>query len=78
MAKQGMERQEDGNNHAKNIHGPVPILQGKIKSGKEKARSIVAGTEDPQQKVWHHSPDAQFDNDLAMENLLNDVPEIDR
>ncbi len=77
MAKQGMKRPEP-ETHPKNTQGPVPVFQGRMKSGKEKARPIVAGTEVPQQKVWHHSPYAQFDNDLAMENLLNDVPEMDR
>ena len=78
MAKQGMKRPEDTKLHPKNVQGPVPQIQGKARSGKEKAKPIVAGTAGPQPKVWHHSPYAQVDNDLAMENLLNDVPEVDR
>lgn len=78
MAKQGMKRPDVTKLHPKNEVGPVPSLQGKAKTGKEKAKPIVAGTEGPHQKVWHTSPYAQFDNDLAIENLLSDVPPEDR
>lgn len=78
MAKQGMKRPDVTKLHPKNEQRPVPELQGKAKTGKEKAKPIVVGRSGPTQKVWHHSPYAQFDNDLAMENLLNDVPEMDR
>lgn len=37
-----------------------------------------AGMEVPWQKSRHTSPYAQFDNDLAIENLLGDVPPEDR
>lgn len=77
MAKQGMKRPEYTKLHPKNEHGPVPILQGKAKSGKEKAKPIVAGTAGTDQKVWHSHPYGQFDNDLAFENLTNDIPPED-
>jgi hypothetical protein len=77
MAKQGMKRPEYTKLHPKNEHGPVPILQGKAKSGKEKAKPIVAGTAGADQKVWHSHPYGQFDNDLAFENLTNDIPPED-
>lgn len=77
MAKQGMKRPDVTKLHPRNGHGPVPILQGKVKSGKEKAKPIVAGTQGTSLKVWHRNPYQQFDNDLAIENLTNDVPPID-
>ncbi len=41
MAKQGMKQPENRDDRAKNIHGLVPILQGKMKNGKEKARRLL-------------------------------------
>lgn len=73
MAKQGMKRPSVTKLHPKNDQGPVPILQGKAKTGKEKAKPIVAGTHGPDMKVWH-----EFGNDMAAENLWNDVPPEDR
>lgn len=73
MAKQGMKRPDYTKLHPKNEQGPVPILQGKAKTGKKKANPIVAGTQGADMKVWHQV----FDNDLAIENLTNDVPPID-
>ena len=60
----------------------VPQIQGKAKSGKEKARPIIAGTVGANQKVWHMErpiSDAHgiIDNDLARDNLENDIPFAD-
>ena len=60
----------------------VPQSQGKAKSGKEKARPIIAGTAGADQKVWHMErpiSDAHgiIDNDLARDNLENDIPFAD-
>ena len=60
----------------------VPQIQGKAKSGKEKARPIIAGTAGADQKVWHMErpiSDAHgiIDNDLARDNLENDIPFAD-
>ena len=81
MAKQGMKRPDDKKLHPKNEQGPVPILQGKAKTGKRKANPIVAQTMGAQQKVWHEKPIPQaypaIDNDLAVENLANDLPMAD-
>ena len=77
MAKQGMKRpdlqEKPGNMPV------VPQIQGKAKSGKEKANPIVAGTRGAEQKVWHRErPISQayggLDNDLARDNLENDIP----
>lgn len=81
MAKQGMKRLDDTKLHPKNSDGPVPILQGKVKSGKKKANPIVAETMGAKQKVWHERslPKAYpaLDNDLAVENLANDLTMAD-
>ena len=81
MAKQGMKRPDYTKLHPKNTHGPVPILQGKAKSGKEKAKPIVADTMGAEQKVWHEKPIPKayrsLDNDLAVDNLENDIAMAD-
>ena len=80
MAKQGMKRPQ--------IHkGPpendafVPEIQGKAKSGKEKANPIIAETMGAELKVWHEKPISKahgiIDNDLARDNLENDIPMAD-
>lgn len=75
MSKQGMKRPEITKNKKLNQVPPVPELQGKAKSGKVPARPIVAGTGAPVQKVYHAEP--HMDNDLARDNLKNDIPEAD-
>ena len=86
MAKQGMKRPEISGNKPKNSVPPVPELQGKAKHTKAPASSIIAGTASPALKVYHgvsHSmkpfPNefVAFDNDLARDNLSNDIPEAD-
>ncbi|MBR2048804.1 MAG: hypothetical protein IJ960_09435 [Oscillospiraceae bacterium] len=76
MAKQGMKRLE--REHRKPDHSAVPILSGKAKSGKEKAKPLIPGAEG---KVYHGIPHTEdkipaafpaIDNDLAVENLTND------
>ena len=47
MAKQGMKRPEITGGEAKNAVPPVPEIGGKAKSGKAKARPIIAGTKSP-------------------------------
>lgn len=80
MAKQGMKRPEISN-HPQNSLSPVPQIQGKAKSGKEKANPIVAGTTGAGVKVWHEKPIFKshgiLDTDLARDNLENDIPYAD-
>lgn len=64
MAKQGMKRPEIG--HRKNEMPPVPQINGKARSGKEKAAPLVAGG---MGKVWHDAPHES--NAPAVENLLD-------
>ena len=80
MAKKGMARPDWTKLHPKN-EAYVPGIQGKAKSGKKKANPIIAGTMGAEQKVWHepsltdaHGP---LDNDLALDNLQNDIPYAD-
>ena len=81
MAKQGMKRPEISAHKQKNDLPPVPQIQGKAKSGKEKANPIIAGTTGPYQKVYHQRPISRaynvLDNDLARDNLENDIPFAD-
>lgn len=74
MAKQGMKRPDHTKLHLKNEVSPVPQIQGKARSGHSKANPIVAGTQGADLKVWHNV----FDNDLAIENLTEDIPPEDR
>lgn len=81
MAKKGMKRPDVTKLHPRN-EAFVPALQGKAKSGKEKANPIVAGTVGANQKVWHQQrpiSDAHgiIDTDLARDNLENDIPFAD-
>ncbi len=87
MAKQGMKRTERTHSKERNTETAVPEIQGKAKHGKEKANPIVADTEPPHQKVWHtktadserpiSSVYKEIDNDLARDNLENDIPDAD-
>lgn len=87
MAKQGMKRTERTHTKERNTAAAVPEIQGKAKHGKEKANPIIADTEPPSQKVWHTktadierpiSPVyKEIDNDLARDNLENDIPDAD-
>ena len=78
MAKQGMKRPDYTKLSPRNEDGPVPIIQGKAKTGKKKANPIIAGTMGAEQKVWHEKPISQayreIDTDLARANLQNDIP----
>jgi hypothetical protein len=82
LAKKGMARPDWTHLHPKNDVSPVPQIQGKAKTGKEKAKPIIAGTEGAQLKVWHEKPIPQdvystIDTDLARDNLENDIPFAD-
>lgn len=81
MAKKGMARPDWTQTHSRNEVSPVPQIQGKAKSGKKKADPIIAGTSGAELKVWHEKPisDAHgiIDNDLARDNLENNIPYAD-
>jgi len=53
MAKQGMKRPERTHEKPHNDMPPVPQIQGKAKTGKERAKPIIGGTEGGDVKVWH-------------------------
>ncbi len=76
MAKKGMKRPEP--EHEKNPVTPVPVINGKAKSGKAKANPLIAGADG---KVYHSIPHSEskipsvfpaIDSDLAVDNLTND------
>ena len=82
MAKQGMKRPEYTHPAPKNDMPSVPEIQGKAKSGKKDANPIIAGTSGPDQKVFHterliSKAYKVLDNDLARDNVENDMPEAD-
>lgn len=87
MAKQGMKRPENTHNHSKNNISPVPEIQGRAKHGKTSVNPIIAGTSGTSQKVWHNKGDSVekpvssaygiIDNDLARDNLENDISAAD-
>lgn len=87
MAKQGMKRMKRTHTQPRNEAAAVPEIQGKAKHGNEKANPIIAGTKAPSLKVYHTTPFAQekpispiystIDNDLARDNLENDVTAAD-
>ena len=80
MAKQGMTH-PDVPRGPRNDVSPMPQIQGKARSGKEKAAPIIAGTAGAGLKVWHEKPISQahgsIDTDLARDNLENDIPFAD-
>ncbi|MDE5974164.1 MAG: hypothetical protein K2G73_05795 [Eubacterium sp.] len=91
MAKQGMKRPERTHTQARNEASSVPEIQGKAKCGKKQVRAIIAGTSAPNQKVYHTKPYSKkqnkekpisdayavIDNDLARDNLENDITAAD-
>ncbi len=86
MSKKHMARPEWTHTRPRNVSAPVPEIQGKAKSGKEQAKPIIAGTQSPAQKVYHTRPHGDkpisdaypvIDNDLARDNLENDIPECE-
>ncbi|MGN1097730.1 MAG: hypothetical protein ACI4SS_02410 [Clostridia bacterium] len=56
MAKQGMKRPEVTHTKPRNSASAVPEIQGKAKSGNDKAKPIIAGTKAPSLKVYHSTP----------------------
>ena len=84
MAKKGMSRPDRTHTQPRNTTAPVPEIQGKAKSGKAKARSIVEGTTGSDQKLFHTEKPIPsdiypaLDTDLARDNLENDLPAADR
>lgn len=81
MAKKGMARPDWTQTHPRNEVSSVPQIQGKAKSGKKKANPIIAGTSGASLKVWHERPISNahgiIDNDLARDNLENNIPYAD-
>lgn len=88
MSKQGMNRPEWTHTKPRNEAAAVPEIQGKAKHGKVHVNPIIAGTKPPAQKVYHSVPFSSkekpissvypvIDNDLARDNLENDITAAD-
>lgn len=87
MAKQGMSRPEETHTKSHNAAATAPLIEGKAKHGKAHVRPIIAGTKPPSQKVYHTKPHQQekpisevyavIDNDLARDNMENDITAAD-
>lgn len=87
MPKKGMKRTQRTHVKPRNDAAAVPEIQGAAKHGKEKANPIIAGTHPPAQKVYHTTPFSKekaispaypvIDNDLARDNVENDIPAAD-
>ena len=54
MAKKGMAQPDWTHAQPRNDQEPVPLIQGKAKRGKEKAKPIIPGTSGPDMKVYHN------------------------
>jgi len=84
VAKKGMKRPEYTHVKPRNEEAAVQEIGGKAKHGKEKANPLIPGTSAPSQKVYHTKPYSKereissaypvIDNDLARDNLENDLP----
>jgi len=82
-----MKRPERTHTQPKNTTAAVPEIQGKAKHGKAHVNPIVTGTKSPAQKVYHTKPFSQekpvsdvyavIDNDLARDNIENDLTAAD-
>lgn len=87
MSKKGMKRPEVTHTQPRNTAAAVPEIQGKAKHGKAHVNPIIAGTESPAMKVYHSKPFSSekpiskaypvIDNDLARDNLENDLTAAD-
>ena len=87
MAKKGMKRIERTHFKPRNEVAAVPEIQCKAKHGKAHVNPIISGTKAPYQKVFHSVPFSEerpissvysvIDNDLARDNLENDITAAD-
>ena len=82
MAKKGMARPDWTHTQPRNDVSPVPVIQGKAKSGKKKANPVISETSGAEQKVYHtEKPISKayrvLDTDLARDNMENDIPAAD-
>ena len=83
MAKKGMKRPQETHVRPKNEVPAVPEINGAAKRTKQKANDIISGTRSPSLKVYHTEKPISdvypvIDNDLARDNLEQDIPENDK
>ncbi len=82
-----MKRPDHTHMQPRNDEPPVPEIQGKAKHGKAHENPVITGTSGQSQKVWHNKGYSEekpissaykgIDNDLARDNLENDIPAAD-
>lgn len=90
MAKQGMKHSDSSRESVNHEAFAVAEIQGKAKHGKKSVSPIIAGTHAPSLKVYHTTPHTKkqieqpvskvypvIDNDLARDNLENDMTAAD-
>lgn len=84
MAKQGMKRPSVTHVKPKNEQPPVPEIQGKAKHGHVAANPVVTNVAAPSGKSYHSrlrgknsATYSVFDNDAALDNLVNDLSAAD-
>ena len=82
MSKQGMARPDRTHVKPRNEVPPVPEIQGKAKHTKQPANPVISGTYGAQLKTYHtEKPISKvypvIDNDLARDNVENDIPAAD-
>ena len=82
MSKQGMARPDRTHIKPPNEVPPVPAQQGKAKTGKKDANPLIMPAGGAQRKVFHtEKPISKaypvIDNDLARDNVENDIPAAD-
>ncbi len=89
MAKKGMKRADVTHKKPRNMSPAVPEITGKAKHGKISAKPVITGTDAPSLKVYHTKPFNKnekiitdvypaIDNDLASDNIENDLTAADR
>lgn len=90
MAKQGMKHLDESSLSTNHKAAAVAEIQGKAKHGNKSVPPIIAGTHAPSLKVYHTTPHMKkqpekpvsniypaIDNDLARDNLENDITAAD-
>ena len=65
MAKKGMARPDWTHTQPRNDAPPVPLIQGKAKHGKEKAKPVIPGTGGPAMKVYPEMTGARSVGDTS-------------
>ena len=82
MAKERMAQPDWSHTNPRNGVSPVPEIRGEARSGREEASPIISGSSGTEQRVYHAEKPIfkayrVIDNDLARDNVENDIPAAD-